>query len=478
MRHRANEAALPGRLCGLILALSLVWAGCGAPRQVNGGHEGADRGTIVLRSLPLEAVDVLVVVDNSESMAWAQSRLPPHFIYGVLEALTTSLPSRPDLRIGVISTDLGTAPYATVAGCDAEGGDGGRLQHPLGRPPWLALSPMNQPNIHCPSYLDSRACLADAFHRQAALGVAGCGYEMPLEAAWRALDPSRNVNPGFLRDEALLFVLFVTDEDDCSVQRPELLNPAKSAEPELGPLTSFRCFAMGIRCGESSTDPFAAGFKEDCVPSGDYLRPIDDYAAAFASLKGGRPGRVLMGALAGPTSPVIVGRNEVLLPWLEPSCDSGGAKAKPALRLDALVRRFGGRVHSICADDYDAPSRHLGRRMAAAASQRCLPRLVMRDDGSPACGAVADADCRLWLRESKGARREEIPRCSPSVFSEGDNGCVGTGACPCWRLASRPQACGVELGVAPYGLDLVGIEAGPQAVLELACALADAGACR
>jgi hypothetical protein len=34
-----------------------------------------------------------------------------------------------------------------------------------------------------------------------------------------------------------------------------------------------------------------------------------------------------------------------------------------------------------------------------------------------------------------------------------------------------------ELGVAPYGLDLVGVETGPDVVLELACSLAEKGAC-
>lgn len=98
---------------------------------------------------------------------------------------------------------------------------------------------------------------------------------------------------------------------------------------------------------------------------------------------------------------------------------------------------------------------------------------------SPACSAVADADCRVWLRASPRAPRQELPRCSSEVFGSHAASCAPGGAspCPCWRVVPRPKICGAELGVAPYGLDLVGVETGPDGVLELACALADAGAC-
>ena len=48
----------------------------------------------------------------------------------------------------------------------------------------------------------------------ALVGDNGCAIQGPLEAMKRALSAGRN--PGFLRPGALLGVLIVTDEDDCS----------------------------------------------------------------------------------------------------------------------------------------------------------------------------------------------------------------------------------------------------------------------
>ena len=54
-----------------------------------------------------------------------------------------------------------------------------------------------------------------AFGCIAAVGSAGCGFEAPLEAVYRVLTTPA-INPGFLRDDALLVVILMTDEDDCS----------------------------------------------------------------------------------------------------------------------------------------------------------------------------------------------------------------------------------------------------------------------
>ena len=66
----------------------------------------------------------------------------------------------------------------------------------------------------------------------ASLTATGCGYEQPLEAALKALWPATDTsveflygeghgagtNAGFLRDDSLLIVVVITDEDDCSAE--------------------------------------------------------------------------------------------------------------------------------------------------------------------------------------------------------------------------------------------------------------------
>jgi hypothetical protein len=74
------------------------------------------------------------------------------------------------------------------------------------------------------------------------LGTDGCGYESQLNSMLAAVTPSDSStvsflygtgvadlpypegNAGFLREEALLAIIMITDEDDCSTDNPELFN--------------------------------------------------------------------------------------------------------------------------------------------------------------------------------------------------------------------------------------------------------------
>ncbi len=73
----------------------------------------------------LEPVDLLFVIDDSPGMADGQARLG-RALPALVERLGRVAGGLPDLHVGVISTDLGTAPYDS-AGCTMPGGDGGRL---------------------------------------------------------------------------------------------------------------------------------------------------------------------------------------------------------------------------------------------------------------------------------------------------------------------------------------------------------------
>ena len=62
--------------------------------------------------------------------------------------------------------------------------------------------------------------LADTFTCIAALGEDGCGYEQQFTAITRALGADGQAPPaenqGFLRDDAYLAIVLITNEDDCS----------------------------------------------------------------------------------------------------------------------------------------------------------------------------------------------------------------------------------------------------------------------
>jgi hypothetical protein len=316
----------------------------------------------------------------------------------------------------------------------------------------------------------------EAFSCIANLGTQGCGFEHTLEAARRALAPGRN--KGFLRPDALLAVVFITDEDDCSAQRSQLFDPTQQtvADP-LGPLTSFRCFEFGISCDIDNRD--VVGPRHGCKPSGDWLHAVEDYVQFFRDLK--PEGRIIMSAIAGPPDNVAVGKDGAK-PTLQPSCQSGLGQAAPAIRLERVVSAFGANGHfsSICAGDFGPALQRLGERILGNIDQ-CLDSLPLTKDGELACGAgvplgpgqtceqscLDRADCVVTQTRGYGTEedRELIPRCPAELFrSASSTGCGST--CPCWRLIPK-GSCSSGPGLA---LDILRAGDPPRgAIAQLSC---------
>jgi hypothetical protein len=325
-------------------------------------------------------VDLLFVIDNSQSMADEQENLRDNFPK-LIDALRsdklgpdgsgkpcsasdTSGCKIPNLHIGIVSTDLGAGNYG-LGGCERAGGDRGKLQNKATTawctPPTDAYISYHEGRTNVPGAgRDPIQKVKDAFSCIAGIGTRGCGFEQTLEASRRALDPSLGVNPGFLRNEsgqgpdALLALVYVTDADDCSAYNPQLYDPSQQGLTDpLGPHTSFRCFEFGVHCdcaGGSTCTRTTVGPRQNCVPGGMtsayYLHRVDIYNSSFQSLKRTPynmpdPRRVIMAAIAGPTSPVAVGMDGTL-PTLEPSCHTrpGDGGALPAIRIKALVHHF------------------------------------------------------------------------------------------------------------------------------------------
>ena len=191
-----------------------------------------------------EKVDLLFVIDNSGSMADEQANLIasfPGFMAAIKQTLIAS-----DYHIMAVSTDDGRgvldgdcdfeecvctpSPTCCVETCDsifAETCNGlscaslpidacdlaygaGRTADQLGASCELAegrrYMRADQPNID------------QAFQCVASVGIAGSGDERPIYAALSALAPELNAeggcNAGFLRDDAILVLVLITDEED------------------------------------------------------------------------------------------------------------------------------------------------------------------------------------------------------------------------------------------------------------------------
>ena len=143
-------------------------------------------------------VDVLLVVDNSGSMQPYQANLSTNFS-DFLSFFTGYV----DYRIGVITTTLEPLePYGPCTQADIDAvPSGGELVGGT----WIS---------------DEDADGEDVFSELVQVGTCGAGYEMGLETAALALTPplsdAGGANEGFLRSDAYLSIIFVSDEEDSS----------------------------------------------------------------------------------------------------------------------------------------------------------------------------------------------------------------------------------------------------------------------
>jgi len=157
-------------------------------------------------------------------------------------------------------------------------------------PPPTCVCPETLPtvlNSSDPTFVHNFGCLA-------AVGTKGDTFEKGLEAMRKALEPrmtaSGGPNEGFLRKDAFLGVIILSDENDCS-DAGYSCDPA--AERCIVALADGRTRGEteddGMRCAEDSLDLDAGGAPvhycrlprrdaSECEHFRDWLRPVDWYA--------------------------------------------------------------------------------------------------------------------------------------------------------------------------------------------------------
>jgi MYXO-CTERM domain-containing protein len=318
-------------------------------------------------------VDVLFVVDNSTLMAEEQVKLIESFqtFQDVLAQLPGGLP---DLHIGVVSSNMGAGPVQ-INNCQGDGDDGILQVGPyFGDPdvPDCATRPEGRfiSDIALPDGTRDRnydGSMADTFACIARLGTNGCGFEQHLGAMRAALSDFTPENAGFLRDDAVLAVVVVANEDDCSASDTALYDPGAQ---EFGPISSFRCTRFGITCTEP-IDGDTLGPLSNCAPDfqSDYLTNPQEFVDFLTTLKGD-PQRVVFGAITGPSEPVAIGLdpnnpdNQRLLGSCMTSVDD---EAAPAIRLNWLAAQFAhGSQSTVCSSDQTGALGQIAQQIGVA----------------------------------------------------------------------------------------------------------------
>jgi hypothetical protein len=406
--------------------------------------------TAALESAPQSKVDILFVVDNSNSMGPKQQSLMASFTR-FMDRLVDLKPPL-DMHIGIVTSDLGAGVY-TPPSCDTVGGDRGILQNtPRGET--CAAAHLVDPEARFLTYVPDPAggppttnfvgSIADAFSCYAAVGTGGCGFEHQLASVRAALDVAfdpchpgtsctAELNAGFLRPDAALAVVILTDEDDCSAPASStLFDPTQtSLSSELGPLTSYRCFQFGSLC--DGADPGRdTGSRLNCEVGSfqpdkpeHQLTPVEDFATFLKGLKPD-PRMVSVSVLAGPSAPVVVTLDANSYPTLEPACSGGLGNAYPALRLDKLTRLFDAdraSFTSICADDLAPAMDQVGSLVQGATVVAwCLDAGLVDLDPAPGL----QPDCRVTSDELHDVARCGEQSLDASCFLVRDAaGCPG-----------------------------------------------------
>ncbi len=294
-------------------------------------------------------IDILFVIDDSNSMVEEQQLLTENFQL-FLDGLTAA---GADLHIAVVTTDT----KSSNAGVFRSGPGLSELADDFcaGPPPALADCDVGTSVLKSDAYTDENGVLdIESFSRDFACiaTVGNCGHfvEAGLDAMQLGLDPERAQVADFIRDDAVLAVVFVTDEDDCSTGAGRPLQENRE------------CF----------------------VTRRDELVAVEQYRDfLIEDVKGGFGSAVIVGAIIAPTPPGYQWAEGVL------SCTAttvAGVSGTAGQRYNELIRLFGGRgvEGSICEGDFSSVLRQISNEIGRNIDVNCLTENI------PTCTQASD----------------------------------------------------------------------------------------
>jgi hypothetical protein len=396
--------------------------------------------------VPMRRLDLLFLVDNSPSMKPKQDKMREQFPK-LIEALRDPVErTLPDLRIAILDSDLGDGLSGHCPNSSGYGDRGvfqmrdaaGCGANPGAR--WLEYT-KNQPVNFKGDVSEVFGCLASN------LGVEGCGFEHPLGALeWAFFLEENKSQWDFLRPEAYLGIVLLTDEDDCSAP-PGTHVFAKWEKTES---FSLRCATRAHTCDGVTFDypatsavsvPYAscrARTDDTCADDVDTsqatacnpLLKISRLADSVKKLKGGAEAaedKILVAGIygtprAGDTASALykIDLTPDPTPGMPPDAKvwdywpicydpnfppaaSGFDKAAAdhgatgGLRIDAFLDQFSEHrrlKYSICEPDFGPAMKGIGEALTVMMGDLCVPFKLVDVSDEPGL----QADCRVAYR--------------------------------------------------------------------------------
>jgi hypothetical protein len=418
-------------------------------------------------------LDLLFMIDNSQSMSSMQQKLHDQ-LPGFMRVLSKN--GLPDIHIAVVSSDMGAPSDTQIKSCTPMGSQGqfqfkaqaDCLSTTLADGATFLADSNGTANFTGP--------IADVFQCIAQLGDLGCGFENQLGSIDRALGadgqgPPPAPNAGFLRDDAILAIVLLTNEDDCSAPPNTKLYSENGGKENLsnplGPLGGgFRCNRYGHLCKDPATG--ATGIMppltvpsdangnppmlalEDCTSNdtdSGLLTPVSKFISDIRRLKPDPDNQILVAAIMAPPAPYgVVWRPDPMTNELWPevmhSCGVGptgvtnpaaetttdGSFGDPGVRIQQFLNGFQDSVFaSVCDPSYAGSLSAIANRINQKFAPPCVTGHIAKTaSGTPDCKVsdrVFDATDNTW-------GGEVLQNCD-------DNG----NQPPCWRLQSTDAGC-------------------------------------
>jgi hypothetical protein len=418
---------------------------------------------------PIRKDDLVFVIDNSPSMAPKREKFMKQ-LPRLLDALRDpSDGTLPNLRVAILDGDMGSSGALSTGACGAKNGttlgDAGQLQIIGGLncgmtdpdASWLQMLTLSPAN-YSGDIAQVFSCLVGG------LGQAGCEYQQPLQALATSATPGPRSLSEFVRPEAYLDLVIISDQDDCSAfPNTGMFAPGVATET-----TGLRCATRGHACGGANLDyPTTANYahplndcsaRTDVCPSSTDTRqptsctPFVDVHALAEQVKALKPGhpdeKIMVTAIAGwPLSDAKMPSAEYKIAPIPnpghlidasapatiydlwPICydadhsptnpdpttgfdaEAAGYGATPSLRLSAFVDEFrpNGLKFSMCETDWTDAMKLFGETLYRELRNLCVDqKLVDADPSTP----ELDPDCILEYDVPNVENVSTLPGCA------------------------------------------------------------------
>jgi hypothetical protein len=484
-------------------------AGCGDRSAVpaDGGTMTSTSETLAWSLTAHPKLDLLLMIDGSGSMETAQANFKANLgsFMDVLKALPGGLP---DLHIAVVTSDLGAGDGVSIQGCTVNGEGGVFRFQPSGGCVSVGFTDPNATFLvdsggDNPTTNFGSQDITTVLQCIIMTGSTGCGFRHQLGSVARALGadgaPPPLENAGFVRPDALLAIILLTDYDDCTgPPGSQLFNPTSSTLNSMyGPTELFQCNEWGHLCVPPGggapvqpsrfaptgsvndvvvyTPPMAATSNCQSFEDSQVLTSVGSIADGIKALKADPANQIVVSALVGLTEgPDSEGYRVTwqtppvpdVGPWpkVEHACGDGSQAtgvADPAVRIEQFVHQFGanGTADNFCQANYGNSLAGMATKLAAMTQPPCFSTQVATKPGT------ATPDCAVT---------ELVPDPNTPSLQTSTNVpmCAGAASSPCWQLSA--------IGASQCPGESISVLAGPTpppdgAFVRATCALCVAG---